>query len=155
MREPLPEEFSRKTRKSTCTVWVGSCNSLGYGLITLDGKPQLAHRIAYESAYGPIPDGLVIDHLCRVRNCVNPAHLEAVTQKENGRRGRFDRSLQEGDTCLNGHLIETGGLYVRPSGKTECRKCRATAAHRESRRRPTTQKRSYKFDINGVRKRAS
>lgn len=141
----LPQTFTNKIRESTCVVWVGACNTLGYGLIQINGKVELAHRVAYAAAYGPIPEGLVIDHVCRVRNCVKPEHLEAVTQQENNRRGRRDRSLQVGDTCANGHPIATDDLlYTRPSGKTECMTCRRIGlrANRSGAPRPTTQLRA-------------
>ena len=100
-------------------------------MTVVQGKKELAHRIAYEAANGPIPEGMVLDHLCRSRNCVNPDHLEVVTHAENQRRGRRASGLQVGDTCLNGHLINEGDLYVRPSGVTECHHCRQSGAHRK------------------------
>lgn len=121
----LPRNFANKVRESSCIVWVGATNTVGYGVVQIDGERHLAHRVAYEAAYGPIPQGLVIDHLCRVRNCVKPEHLEAVTTAENLRRGRRDRALQVGDTCSNDHLIVTADLlYTRPSGTSECMTCR-------------------------------
>lgn len=72
-----------KDAGAPCWLWTGSLNSDGYG--RFNGK--LAHRRTYLEVVGPIPDGLVLDHLCRVRNCVNPDHLEPVTQRENMRRG--------------------------------------------------------------------
>ena len=141
----LPAAFALKVRDSSCTVWIGATNTVGYGVVTVDGRQELAHRVAYEDAYGPIPEGLVLDHLCRVRNCVKPEHLEAVTHAENIRRGRRDRGLQVGDTCNNGHAIASAeGLYERPSGKTECMECRRVGkrANRAGRARPTTQRRA-------------
>lgn len=138
----LPATFTAKTRRTNCTVWIGATNNKGYGLISINGKVQLAHRVAYEAEYGDIPEGMVIDHLCRVRNCVNAMHLEAVTNGENGRRGRAARTLREGDTCINGHLIPDGGLYRKPDGKTtECRACRGTG-HQSGTRRTTIQRRA-------------
>lgn len=140
----LPDSWARKVRTSTCEVWVGATNSKGYGIATISGHQELAHRVAYEAEYGPIPDGYVLDHLCRVRNCVRPEHLEPVTQAENTRRGRTAKSLQVGDTCQNGHLIEAGRLYVKKSGATECMECRriGTKANRNKTARPTRQKRA-------------
>lgn len=140
----LTSAFIAKTRETNCTVWIGSTNNKGYGLISVNGKAQLAHRVAYEAEFGPIPDGMVIDHLCRVRNCVNPMHLEAVTVTENNRRGRSARTLQAGDTCINGHLLTTSAeIYVKPTGVTECRECRRASSDRtQGRRRPTAQRRT-------------
>ena len=74
-----------------CLLWTGPCNHKGYGKIvqTVGGQHLYLkpHRLMYEWFVGPIPDGLQIDHLCRVRHCAAPAHLEAVTCKENIRRG--------------------------------------------------------------------
>lgn len=135
-----PADFSRKVDNApTCHLWVGASNNRGYGIVVVDGKKELAHRVAYEAKVGPIPDGMVLDHLCRSRNCVNPDHLEPVTHAENSRRGRAAASLAIGDTCINGHLIGPEDLYRRASGATECHHCRRSGAHR----------------INGARKRTS
>jgi hypothetical protein len=91
----------------------------------------MAHRFAYESVHGPITPGLVIDHLCRVRLCVNPAHLEPVTPGENSRRGYAwllnRRNHQTVKThCPAGHAYRGANLYVSPRGDRRCRTC-----HRE------------------------
>lgn len=136
----LPATFASKTRQTNCTVWIGATNSKGYGLISLNGVAKLAHRVAYEAEYGDIPEGHVIDHLCRVRNCVNPMHLQAVTIGENNRRGRAAITLTVGDICINGHRLNEGDVYDRPSGGTECRHCRRASKHRVDRGRPTVQR---------------
>jgi len=70
-----------------CWIWVAARdNGSGYGRLTHNGRLQLAHRLAYEAWVGPIPAGLEIDHLCRVKGCVKPSHLEPVTHAENTRR---------------------------------------------------------------------
>lgn len=81
---------SRVLRYRGCWLWTGVVKDDGYGLFR-DGKrsPKQAHRVAYESVYGPIPAGMQIDHLCRVRSCINPEHLQPVTPKENARRSRL------------------------------------------------------------------
>jgi DNA-binding transcriptional regulator YiaG len=66
-----------------CWIWTGSLNAKGYGRCF----GGMAHRRYYEEYIGPVPEGRTIDHLCRVRNCVNPEHLEAVSHAENCRRG--------------------------------------------------------------------
>ena len=71
-----------------CWLWTASLNRYGYpNFGAVNGRPMAGHRYAYERLVGPIPAGLQLDHLCRVRRCVNPAHLEPVTPKENTRRG--------------------------------------------------------------------
>lgn len=70
-----------------CWVWQRSIHQEGYGLVAVKGRTQLAHRVVYERAKGAIPKRLQLDHLCRVRACVNPGHLEPVTGVVNTRRG--------------------------------------------------------------------
>lgn len=70
----------------SCWLWTAAKSGKGYGCVVIDRRRYPAHRVAYEMFVGPIPEGLEIDHLCRVRNCVNPAHLEPVTHAENVRR---------------------------------------------------------------------
>ena len=78
-----------------CWLWSKAVNSKGYGCFAIRSKSYLAHRLSYELAYGPIPDGLVIDHVvergCTSRRCVRPDHLDAVTTAENNRRSRAVR----------------------------------------------------------------
>lgn len=85
------ERFERKfvVAPSGHWVWIATTSSQGYGIMAR----KYAHRLSYEFYVGPIPEGLVIDHLCRVRNCVNPAHLQPVTQGTNVNRGASGRSL--------------------------------------------------------------
>lgn len=73
-------------REGGCWIWQRSTTRNGYPRIRVGGRTRLAHRVAYETFIGPIPDGLHIDHTCFQSLCVNPAHLEAVTQAENNRR---------------------------------------------------------------------
>lgn len=85
----IAERFWSKVARTSsgCLVWTGYCNENGYGYFRIDHERiYRAHRFAYQMEVGPIPDGLELDHLCRVRNCVNPEHLEPVTAVENMRR---------------------------------------------------------------------
>lgn len=78
------ERFWQKVQKgSECWEWTGSTNNNGYGTVRQDGKSKTAHRVAYELAVGPIPAGNVVDHVCFNKSCVNPAHLNPCTQKQN------------------------------------------------------------------------
>lgn len=79
--------WAKVVKTEDCWLWTGSRTTKGYGHLLVDGRFTQAHRLAYELEVGPIASGLVIDHLCRVRHCVNPAHLEPVTNRENLRRG--------------------------------------------------------------------
>lgn len=90
IRHPLAERFWSKVDRDggpdCCWPWLAA-RANGYGKFYVDGRMVRAHRFAYELLVGPIPEGLVLDHLCAVTFCVNPAHLEPVTQRENARRG--------------------------------------------------------------------
>lgn len=114
---------------SGCFLWTGS-TSYGYGLIRWNGKQVRAHRLAYQYFKGPIPEGKEINHLCEVRCCVNPAHLEAVTHRENILYS-FDHSRNQSHPktkCKRGHPLEGENLYFgirhgkRFRGCKECRR---------------------------------
>lgn len=111
---------------SGCWLWAGSVDKDGYG--KMFGRPMLyMHREFYALAKGPIPPGMVIDHLCRTPACCNPEHLEAVTRKTNTRRGRVPRAAGR---CKNGHVVAIRGLYTRSDGYTSCRRCVSEAQKR-------------------------
>lgn len=132
MTPQLPDTFWAKTATTDCIVWTGAVNSKGYPCFAVDGVSHLAHRLAWEAAQGSIPDGLTIDHTCRVRNCVNVDHLELVTVAENTRRRfRAAGGLDVGGTCANEHKITSeDDVYVNPRGRRECRECRRAAYRR-------------------------
>lgn len=124
-RGPVAARFWPKVKKTeSCWIWTAYLNAQGYGQLAVSrGNLQLAHRVAYELIVGAIPDGLVLDHLCRVRNCVNPGHLEPVTQAENMRRGMIATKTH----CKWGHLLSGENLYRAPNGNRRCRQCARTA----------------------------
>lgn len=121
-----------KKGDAECWPWKNVPRSDGYGTFGVNPS-RGAHRVAYELANGPIPDGLVIDHLCRNRICVNPAHLEAVTQRENVLRSPITMPhVNRAKThCPEGHPYSPENTYVRSSGKRECRTCRASRQPRQ------------------------
>jgi hypothetical protein len=98
VKKPLRMRLMEHVRKAEeCWHWTGSKNNDGYGQVHIGRKTLLAHRLSYESFVGPVPAGLQLDHLCRNRACINPAHLEAVTGSVNVQR-RYDarvRSIAE------------------------------------------------------------
>lgn len=108
-------------------LWRGSQTHNGYGHLMRGYKEFLAHRWAYERAVGPVPAGLQLDHLCRVRLCVNPAHLEPVTPRENSRRGANGVMKT---TCAHGHPKTEEFGRPDADGHWNCRPCAADATRR-------------------------
>jgi len=121
----LPERFWSKCipePNSGCWLWFGASVPFGYGQFYPNGhRGQVnSHRHAYLNLVGPIPDELVLDHVCRTPCCVNPAHMEPVTNAENVRRGHPFRAPKE--TCPAGHSYEINSR-VAPTGGRICRAC--------------------------------
>lgn len=115
---------------SGCWLWTGALDRHGYGKTSFAGqRAALLHRVMYRLLVGPIPEGLTIDHLCRNRNCQQPAHLEAVTKRENTLRGVGSSARHARQTeCKRGHsfsdpanVISKKSKYGRP--KRNCRLC--------------------------------
>lgn len=134
---PLPVRLYRRVElniQTGCLEWQGVRSRTGYGYIGSGGRGQRTlwvHRVAYELAYGPIPEGLVIDHLCRVRHCVNAEHLEAVTAKENLRRGIGHGSETH---CPQGHEYTPANTYTDKKNRRSCNACRRVCQQKVWRR---------------------
>ncbi len=128
IRRPVDARFFSTVRMtSACWLWLAHAKNSGYGEFFVDSaRPrELAHRYSYERLIGPIPDGLVIDHLCRNVRCVRPDHLEAVTSRENTLRGTTPAAVNATKThCVRGHPFSVENTYVYPSGERRCRTCK-------------------------------
>jgi hypothetical protein len=124
------ERFVERVPFSGCWIWIGFIDWYGYGRV---GKKQ-SHRVAYELVNGPIPEGLVIDHLCRVRCCVNPAHLEAVTRAVNNERGAWSSKTH----CAQGHEFDVNNTGTRTNGGRYCKECQREANRVSYRKRVDT-----------------
>lgn len=122
-RPAIQRLLARIERTEGCWIWPGATNHRGYGSMGGDdGKTASTHRVAYEGLVGPIPDGLHLDHLCRVRLCCNPDHLEPVTNAEN--RHRSVGLIQaERPLCPKGHAYSEENTYIAPTGDRHCRTC--------------------------------
>lgn len=119
-----------------CWLWTAYIDSYGYGRFTgPQHRSPYAHRYWYELHVGPIPDGLQLDHLCRERHCVNPDHLEPVTQQENIRRGDLGKAQSAKTHCPRRHGYTTANTYINPRGSRECRICRTEASRRARQRK--------------------
>ena len=111
---------------SGCWLWLASLDTHGYGHIGIAGRIRQAHRISFLHFMGPIPQGRELDHLCRVRSCVNPRHLEPVTKSTNQKRGIAGATLQASRLakthCRNGHEYSGMNLILK-NGYRQCREC--------------------------------
>jgi hypothetical protein len=118
-----------------CWKWTGATSTRGYGSLgwAKDGLGGRTHRVVYELLVGPIPEGLVLDHLCRLTRCVNPAHLEPVTQKVNIERGLLPSRRTVHNTsktrCPAGHPYDEANTYQSPkTGNRGCLICRRASS---------------------------
>ncbi len=115
---PIPE--------SGCMVWEGCTDERGYGLVTFHRKGWRVHRLVWEHFNGPIPEGLELDHLCRVHPCSNVHHLEPTTSQVNILRGVGPAAICARKTeCLRGHAFDELNTYIDSLGRRICRACRS------------------------------
>jgi hypothetical protein len=120
-----------------CRIWTGGARSKRphdagqfgeyYGAFHLDGRTVRAHTYAYEQAHGPVPAGHEVDHRCRRRNCVNPAHLEATDHRTNTLRSTGPTALNARKThCHAGHAFDATNTRPRTDGGRRCITCERT-----------------------------
>ena len=121
-------EKSAQGYRTRCWLWTGARSSNGYGNTWVPRSVSRrhfgeisAHRLSYMIFVGRIPDGLQMDHLCRVHYCVNPKHLEAVTPRENARRSPTSNEMKT--HCVHGHLLSGNNLIPTELGHRRCRAC--------------------------------
>ena len=126
MKQPVEQRFWSKVQRGQpdeCREWLGARTDGGYGNFAIWPRNIGAHRMAYELSVGPIPAGLQIDHLCRNRGCVNPAHLEAVTGRVNVLRADTFVARQAAQThCLRGHEFTPENTRVNGRHRS-CKTC--------------------------------
>lgn len=154
--QPLADRFLERVRPEAngCHRWTGAIGGVGYGTLTVDGRTEYAHRVAYTLFVGQIPEGMHIDHACHNRDesclgeerclhrrCVNPEHLEPVTVQRNILRsplsvaGRNARKTH----CKHGHAFTTENTIVKTTGR-ECRACHNAAQSESAKRRRTARR---------------
>lgn len=121
-RRSLEERFREKVEEdhNGCWIWCAARTSDGYGRIMVDRVVRMAHRVSHELFIGPIPRGLQIDHLCFNPPCVNPEHLEAVTERVN-----LQRKAARITHCPQGHEYDEENTYRSKRGRN-CRECHRT-----------------------------
>lgn len=134
--------YVEKDGPNGCWLWLASVQPNGYARSPVPPDWN-AHRVAYRALVGDIPDGMQIDHLCRVRHCCNPAHLELVTPAENTRRGLSPAQIVANSRaraarrthCPQGHPYAGKNLHINRAGKRVCRACHNAASRRSAQRK--------------------
>jgi len=114
----------KKGGPEECWIWKKSLDVGGYGVFWVGDKHMKAHRYSWQLVHGPVDPTLCLDHLCRVRSCVNPAHLEPVTNRINVLRGvSIVAKVASSDKCMKGHSLSDDNCRITPKGHRLCRIC--------------------------------
>lgn len=130
-KDPRPRIEAKFSRGDGCWLWHAALDRHGYGAVYFEGRVQRAHRAVYRMLVGPVPEGLVLDHLCRTPACVRPDHLEPVSLQVNFARGLDPTRAKKAQThCVHGHPLSGANLIARPGGRRGCREC-ANVAQRK------------------------
>jgi len=137
-REPLKRQGLRRGT-AKCYPWTGFIAKNGYGMIHVKRHHKeynlIAHRVIYEGVFGPIPEGMTVDHICRNRACVNPSHMRLLTSRENTLCGFSPSALNARKThCKRGHELSGYNLICKKSGGL--RRCRTCHNLMRSKRKP-------------------
>lgn len=128
--------LSRVAQQGSCWLWTEPLSRSGYGQFSAYGRTHAAHRWAYEHWVGPVPEGLELDHLCRVRHCVNPEHVEPVTHRENVLRGEGVAAKCARMThCKYGHEFTPDNIRASKDGVRRCKTCKREASRAERARK--------------------
>lgn len=123
-KNTMPQILAQIEKTSNCWIWKGSTNGDGYGQTCWKGKTLGAYRLMYELSKGKMPRDKCLDHLCRNRLCVNPDHLEPVTNKENILRGFGICGVNARKThCKRGHEFDFYNTLVHKDGRRQCKEC--------------------------------
>lgn len=129
-RNSIRRFWAKVEKTSTCWLFTGNKVN-GYGSFRFRGRMLKAHRFSWALAGREVPEGMVLDHVCRVRNCVNPEHLEVVTAAENLYRGVSFAAINRRKThCIHGHEFSAENTHVNPQGYRVCCECRRARYHR-------------------------
>lgn len=130
------DKYSVPEPNSGCVLWLGTTNPKGYGRVYHQGRTHNAHRLAWETKQGPIPEGLTVDHLCRVRSCVNIGHMEIVPNRINVLRGVGLTAINASKAiCKRGHDFTPENTHRRNDKYQSSRDCRACRRIVDRRRR--------------------
>ena len=117
----LPERFAQKVEADgECWLWMASKDPCGYGQFYWQRRVRKAHCVAYELVVGPVPTGLELDHLCRIRHCVRPSHLDPVPHLVNVKRGIHGVLTTH---CPSGHAYDATNTHMKQGGGRKCRAC--------------------------------